>query len=127
MQPPGPSQKITLPGVKQIVAVASGKGGVGKSTVAANLALALAQPGAGPAFQILSPRGALTLAHIHATRGAPLPPADLRGPLMQSLAKEVEAAPAVKKAAGELEALRPKIMAALQRVEISPSIAFAAS
>jgi ATP-binding protein involved in chromosome partitioning len=42
MQPPaGPSQKITLPGVRQIVAVASGKGGVGKSTVAANLALAL--------------------------------------------------------------------------------------
>jgi ATP-binding protein involved in chromosome partitioning len=30
-----------LPGVKQLVAVASGKGGVGKSTVAANLALAL--------------------------------------------------------------------------------------
>jgi ATP-binding protein involved in chromosome partitioning len=42
MQPPGgPPQKITLPGVKQIVAVASGKGGVGKSTVAGNLALAL--------------------------------------------------------------------------------------
>jgi ATP-binding protein involved in chromosome partitioning len=34
-------QKLSLPGVKHVVAVASGKGGVGKSTVAANLTLAL--------------------------------------------------------------------------------------
>jgi ATP-binding protein involved in chromosome partitioning len=38
-------QKIALPGVKHVVAVASGKGGVGKSTVAANLALALQSQG----------------------------------------------------------------------------------
>jgi ATP-binding protein involved in chromosome partitioning len=37
--------KLSMPGVKQLIAVASGKGGVGKSTVAANLAMALHMSG----------------------------------------------------------------------------------
>ncbi len=38
-------EKINLPDVKNIIVVASGKGGVGKSTISANLAVALARQG----------------------------------------------------------------------------------
>ena len=43
----GGPERQAIPGVKQVIAVSSGKGGVGKSTVAVNLACALAKSGLG--------------------------------------------------------------------------------
>lgn len=45
-QAQGQGKEALIPGVKQVMAISSGKGGVGKSTVAVNLAVALQQAGA---------------------------------------------------------------------------------
>jgi ATP-binding protein involved in chromosome partitioning len=45
MNPENKIEKISLPDIKKMILVASGKGGVGKSTVAAGLALSLAREG----------------------------------------------------------------------------------
>lgn len=45
-QVPKPRQQEVLPGVRHVVAIGSGKGGVGKSTVTVNVAIALAATGA---------------------------------------------------------------------------------
>jgi ATP-binding protein involved in chromosome partitioning len=73
VNPPGassPSHQDLIPGVKRVIAISSGKGGVGKSTVAANLAVALAQAGARVGLMDADVYGP----NIPMMMGAPTPP-----------------------------------------------------
>jgi ATP-binding protein involved in chromosome partitioning len=63
--------KSSIPGVKKVIVVASGKGGVGKSTVAANLAVALSQTGARVGLCDCDLYGP-SIAHMFGTRERPL-------------------------------------------------------
>jgi len=90
-------QDNPLPGVKNIIAVGAGKGGVGKSTVAVNLAVALAREGAavglldgdiyGPSLPTL-----LDLDHIapRTTQGNMIVPFEVHGILAMTIGKLVE-------------------------------------
>jgi ATP-binding protein involved in chromosome partitioning len=68
--PPSPAPQPTperqpIPGVKNLVAVASGKGGVGKTTIAVNLALALSKLGNAGAASAAAPRVGLLDADVY--------------------------------------------------------------
>jgi ATP-binding protein involved in chromosome partitioning len=100
----GISPQELIPGVRHVIAVASGKGGVGKSTVAVNLAVALAATGAkvglldadiyGPSVPTMmgNPNRPLM---THSPTGPKIVPLQAHGVLLMSLGSLLDADKAV--------------------------------
>lgn len=83
---PAPAEEKLLPGVKYIVAVSSGKGGVGKSTVATNLAVALGQSGVSVGLMDADIYGP----NIPMMMGVPAPPGKEEGKILPAEAHGVK-------------------------------------
>src|SRR5919199_1730225 len=84
----GLGEKVTVPGVRNIIAISSGKGGVGKSTVAVNLAVSLARDGARVGLMDADVYGP----NVRLMSMAVLKPGDepliVRGPILHTLVRQ---------------------------------------